>query len=59
VGIEEAEWMRCLTFSDLSLGSEFAGGCWGREQPCVELSLPLFRSYGPDLPLAPLPPLMG
>lgn len=51
--------MRCLTFSDLSLGSEFAGGCRGREQRCVELSLPLFKRCRPDLPLAPLPPLMG
>lgn len=51
--------MRCLTFSDLSLGSEFAAGWWGREQQCVELSLSLFRRCRPDLPLAPLLPLMG
>lgn len=51
--------MRCLTFSDLSLGSEFAGGWRGREQQCVELSLSLFRCCRPDLPLAPLLPLMG
>lgn len=39
--------MRCLTFSDLSLGSEFAGGCRCREQRRVELSLSLFQTPPP------------
>lgn len=51
--------MRCLTFSDLSLGSEFAGGRWSRRQRRVELSLPLFKRCRPDLPLSPLPPLIA
>lgn len=43
--------MRCLTFSDLSLGGAFAGGCRG--QQCVELSLPLLKRSRPDPTLAP------
>lgn len=61
VGIGEAGWMRCLTFSDLSPGSEFAGGCQCREQRCVELSLSLFQTpptWSPTC-LPSLPPLMG
>lgn len=46
--------MRCLTFSDLSLGNDFAGGRRGREQQCVELSLPLFKCCRPGLSIGPL-----
>lgn len=59
VGIGKTKWMRCLTFSDLSPGNEFAGGWRGRDQQCIELSLQLLKCCRPGLSIGPLPPLIG
>lgn len=59
VGIGKTKWMRCLTFSDLSPGNEFAGGWRGRDQQCVELSLQLFNCCRPGLSIGPFPLLIG
>lgn len=59
VGIGKTKWMRCLTFSDLSSGNEFAGGPRGRDQQCVELSLQLFKCCRAELSIGPLPRLLG
>lgn len=59
VGIGKTKWMRCLTFSDLAPGNEFAGRRLGRDQQCTELSLRLFKSCRPGPSIGPLPLLIA